>query len=94
MIRMPNFIVIAYLEVPKVAKPGPTDRQTDRQNLQSLYVTWLIPSAIKTATEKINVSKSATTRLINNHEIKDRKCKILRIEIIEKFSKKKLSRKN
>jgi len=29
--------------VPKVAKPGPTDRQ----NWRLLYVTWLIPSAIK-----------------------------------------------
>ena len=28
-IRLPNFIVLAYLEVPKVAKPGPTDT-TDR----------------------------------------------------------------
>ena len=25
MIRLPNFIVLAYLEVPKVAKPGPTE---------------------------------------------------------------------
>ena len=38
-IRLPHFIVLAYLEVPKLAKPGqtdrqtnkPTDRQTDRQ---------------------------------------------------------------
>ena len=45
LIRLSNFIVLAYLEVPKVAKPG--DRQTDRQNWRLLYVTWLIPSAIK-----------------------------------------------
>ena len=29
LIRLPNFNVLAYLEVPKVAKPEPTDRQTD-----------------------------------------------------------------
>ena len=29
LIRQPNFIVLAYLEVPKVAKLGPTDQQTD-----------------------------------------------------------------
>ena len=44
--RLPNFIVLAYLEVPKAAKPGPTDRQ----NWRLLYVTWLTPSAIKTHT--------------------------------------------
>ena len=30
LICLPNVIVLAYLEVPKLAKPGQTDRQTDR----------------------------------------------------------------
>jgi len=29
LIRLPNSIVLAYLEVPKVVKPGPTDRPTE-----------------------------------------------------------------
>jgi len=41
---LPKIIVLACLEVPEVVKPG----QTDQQDLRLLYVTWLIPSAIKT----------------------------------------------
>ena len=57
MIRLPNFIVLAYLKVPKLAKLGQTDQPKDRQNLRSLYVTWLIPSAIKIDPEE-NFPKS------------------------------------
>ena len=32
-ICLSNFVVLAYLEVPKVGKPGETDRPTDLQNL-------------------------------------------------------------
>ena len=31
LIRLPTFIVLAYLEMPELAKVGSTDGQTDRQ---------------------------------------------------------------
>ena len=44
LIRPPNFIVLAYLEVPKLAKPGPTDRQTDRMcDLYMSLGTYIVP---------------------------------------------------
>ena len=38
------FIVLAYLEVPKIAKPGPTDWQTDRPTEFAIAICHLVNS--------------------------------------------------
>ena len=45
-------MVLSYLEVLKLTKPGQTDKPTDR--ICDHYVTWLIPSAIKNQLQKKN----------------------------------------
>ena len=42
LIHLPNVIVLAYLKVPKVAEPGPTDTPTDRPTEFAIAICHLV----------------------------------------------------